>query len=1555
MSLTIEGTYTSGITLTATTDNPVSITGTIAVADGYALGAYGGYGQSWTIDNAGVLLSADSKVINLGSLAGPVAYGVVTNEASGTIAGSTYGIAINGPGAVTNMAGGTISAVASQGIFFYGPGTVANAGVIGAGNVGVYLAAGGSVTNTATGTIFGAGGVWMQQPGTVINAGTITGTNAGFGAVAFEAYTYQNRLIVDPGAQFNGNVSGGGGVLELAVGSGGTGTLTGLGGSVTNFTTLQFDPHADWTVAGNAIGLDGVIEGFNPLVTIDLTGFAAVSETFAYNVLTLSDGAGNYASLQIQGNFDSSNFQVTGDGNGGALVSETLVAGTYNWIAANADWTMPGDWDHGSVPGATDTAVIANPGGNTVTIAAAETVAIGNVMLGADTLEIAGTLVPGGTLSINGGVVELTATGLIDGGTLADPNGNGVAFSGGTLMGVTYQGSLEVASTNALLVVASSLTVTDATGTMPGTVDLTGGGTTIEFVGNQVFDNATINLNSGDVSAPDSAIGIGGGNGSTLTLGPNAVINSDAPSVQASIGSRGAAQTALVNQGTIIADASGGSFVIDPADGFTNAGTLIAGTGDTLSIQPGSGMFDNSGLVSVQAGATLRLLGAVDGALALDNTGTIALDAGATLDLAGSFTVPMLGDLLNAGATIEIDGTLDGQGSTLTLGNGTTLGNVVLNGEIENAVIQPNDALSIGSGATLLNDTYAGPIALDSNAVTLTIHEGVTLTDATGLLPGAISVVGQHDTLAFANVLTAASAGQTLANVAIDIGNAQGADVIAPAFNGGTFVIGADASIESTTTGALVNLTAGTGTDVVLDGTLSAIAHGGMFGISGSAQAAFVNNGQIFVGNGDTLGIGIPGSGTGTLDIATHGVVASTAAIAAGETIMFTDATGMLRLSQPGSFGAAIDGFAAGDTIDLAGVTATSATWAPGELTLHDGGTILGTLAIAGDYSTVGFAVSGDGAGGSDVAIGPLAPQLTGVPAAQTVPLESSETLFATVQVTDGDITNVDTATVALSVPSAGALENLGSGSYDTNTGVYTVAGTASTLTTAIDGLSFVPANAANGLVSTVAFSLSVEGPGGSSSVSTTSLTQVPQFLWLAGGPSNQVALASSQTGQSFPGPVANHTNEAVVTAPSPSGSYTLPDGYQAEFLGGSANATLTDNAVGNALLVGNSGNDSIVAGAGNDSLVGGSGNNMLIGGSGTIAISVGGGNNMISALIADSFTISTGNGNNTVAASGAGSVSAGTGSNLLFGGDGATLVSAGANATVAGLGGAMQVQASGPGALVFGDFIGSASSLGATIGGGQATVSAGNSPALVALTGGSALVFGGFTSQAGSLSINDSGYNDTVSAGNSNTTVTLSGSNGLVFGGFGSVAGTLQVLDAGSGDTVATGNSAATISAGGNPLLVFGGGGPLNFVGGAGTATISGEAGATTVSGGSGSMVVFGGSGPLTFNAGSGSAVVVAGSGDAMLTAGPGNTSMAGGTGDDLFSFINGQGGGEDLIWQFVHGQDQVHLAGYAPSIVQTVLAGAVSSGGSTTVTLPDNTMITFAGLAQMTASDFI
>ena len=79
--------------------------------------------------------------------------------------------------------------------------------------------------------------------GTLTNAGTVIATGSNASAVTFGKYLNNYRLIVDPGAVFVGAVKGASGVLELATGSS-AGSLSGIGTSITNFASLQFERFA---------------------------------------------------------------------------------------------------------------------------------------------------------------------------------------------------------------------------------------------------------------------------------------------------------------------------------------------------------------------------------------------------------------------------------------------------------------------------------------------------------------------------------------------------------------------------------------------------------------------------------------------------------------------------------------------------------------------------------------------------------------------------------------------------------------------------------------------------------------------------------------------------------------------------------------------------------------------------------------------------------------------------------------------------------------------------------------------------------------------------------------------------------------------------------------------------------------------------------------------------------------------------------------------------------------------------------------------------------------
>jgi hypothetical protein len=227
-----------------------------------------------------------ATVTNSGSITGPHGIGLqaggsVTNNAGGSITGQAAGVSTTGAfatvdnagsisataasgaaidieagGSITNHSTGTVSG-ASFGVFVAGgPGTVVNDGsIVGTSNIGIDLLAGGNVSNDAGASISGGGfGVAVYgSGGTVTNAGTISGT---ISAVHFGAGTTNNRLVVDPGAVFNGNVAGGGGTntLELAQGVS-AGSLGGIGSTFTGFGTLTVDSGANWTLTGsNTVG-----------------------------------------------------------------------------------------------------------------------------------------------------------------------------------------------------------------------------------------------------------------------------------------------------------------------------------------------------------------------------------------------------------------------------------------------------------------------------------------------------------------------------------------------------------------------------------------------------------------------------------------------------------------------------------------------------------------------------------------------------------------------------------------------------------------------------------------------------------------------------------------------------------------------------------------------------------------------------------------------------------------------------------------------------------------------------------------------------------------------------------------------------------------------------------------------------------------------------------------------------------------------------------------------------------------------------------------------------
>ena len=212
-----------------------------------------------------------------------------------------------------------------------------------------------------------------------------------------------------------------------------------------------------------------------------------------------------------------------------------------------------------------------------------------------------------------------------------------------------------------------------------------------------------------------------------------------------------------------------------------------------------------------------------------------------------------------------------------------------------------------------------------------------------------------------------------------------------------------------------------------------------------------------------------------------------------------------------------------------------------------------------------------------------------------------------------------------------------------------------------------------------------------------------------------------------------------------------------------------------------------------------------------------------------------------------------------------------------------------------------------------------------------------------------------TVAAGAGATTVFANAGGGQFFGG----AAASMLFVGGSGASTAVGGAGRSTLFGGGGMhdLLIAGTGPSTVVGGGGGAVVVGlgaagdvliaGGGAETLVGsaGGGNDLLFAGTGPDALFAGTGNDTLVAAPGDAQLFAG-----AAAGAGATEFLFSNGAAGGAYALWNFQPGRDHVALFGYASNGLETAFVGS----GSTTITLSDNSRITFANVANLTASAF-
>ena len=175
----------------------------------------------------------------------------------------------------------------------------------------------------------------------------------------------------------------------------------------------------------------------------------------------------------------------------------------------------------------------------------------------------------------------------------------------------------------------------------------------------------------------------------------------------------------------------------------------------------------------------------------------------------------------------------------------------------------------------------------------------------------------------------------------------------------------------------------GSSTTIAADETITAYGYGAA--VSGAYGTSFtlLNLGTV-EGNTDQTGIslaqGLVTNGIGGIVEGSVGVYIGTGtlvdagtitALGTGAAVSFGNgAADALTLVRGGVIDGGIAGFVQGDSIDLAGITATSESFAGGTLTLYDQGSAVASLSLVGGFNTGEFGLYSDGQGGTNITLG---------------------------------------------------------------------------------------------------------------------------------------------------------------------------------------------------------------------------------------------------------------------------------------------------------------------------------------------------------------------------------------------------------------------------------------------------------------------------------------------------------------------------------------------------------------------------------------------------------